>query len=65
MGSKSDLSEDDIVKILKHGEVFGEQHLIDSPQKPSPVEGDLIEKALALLTGGHNLNTFGIGQEEE
>ena len=40
--------------------VLGEQHLVDNPLKPSPVGGDLIEKALALLACGHNLNTFGI-----
>lgn len=40
--------------------VLGEQHLVNNPLKPSPVGGDLIEKALALLALGHNLHTFGI-----
>ena len=40
--------------------VLGEQYLVHDPLKPSPVGGDLIEKALVLLAHGHNLNTFGI-----
>ncbi len=38
--------------------VLGERHLVDDPLKPSPVGGDLIERALRLLARGHNLNTF-------
>ena len=44
----------------RYAKVLGEQHLIDNPLKPSPVGGDLIKEALALLARGHNLNTFGI-----
>lgn len=40
--------------------VLGEQHGDDDPSKPSPVGGDLIEKALNLLARGHNLDTFGV-----
>ena len=40
--------------------VLGEQHLVHDPRKLSPVGGDLIEKALALLARGHNLNTFSV-----
>ena len=40
--------------------VLGEWHLVDDPLKPSPVGGDLIEKALELLAHGHNLDTFGV-----
>ena len=40
--------------------VLGERHGVDDPLKPSPVGGDLIEKALELLARGHNLDTFGV-----
>ena len=48
------LSGSQFAKVLR------EQHLGYDSRKPSPVGGDLIEKALVLLARGHNLNTFGI-----
>ena len=41
-------------------QVLGEQRLAHDPLKPSPVGGHLIERALALLARGHNLNTFSV-----
>ena len=41
-------------------QVLGEQRMAHDPLKPSPVGGHLIERALALLARGHNLNTFSV-----
>ena len=41
-------------------QVLGEQRMADDPLTPSPVGGHLIERALALLARGHNLNTFSV-----
>ena len=52
------LSDSQFAKVL------GERHLDDDPRKPSPVGGDLIEKALGLLAQGHNLDTFGFSFQQ-
>ena len=44
--------------------VLGEGHYIDDPLKPSPVGGNLIERALELLARGHNLDTFGVSFQQ-